>query len=82
MLILNLIGIIGYFFLVVYSYYLSSKSFFWIGFSLAVIELIVFEISNGVFKLHCFFIELYKNVSLEESARKEEDDDTSSSEED
>lgn len=45
---------------------------FYIGFILALMELIVFEISNVVFKLHCFFIELYKNIQMEE-ATKEED---------
>jgi hypothetical protein len=88
MLLLNLIGIIGFGLLVIYSFYEkeivykidADDTFFWlgilelyyVGFALALIELIVFEISNVVFKLHCFFIELYKNIQLEEAHREED----------
>lgn len=75
MLILNLLGILGFALLVIYSF--SSKTtntLFWIGFILALIELIVFEISNVVFKLHCFFIELYKNIQLQEEGSQIEVD--------
>lgn len=72
MLLMNLIGIIGFGFLVVYGISTDGKTdtthyCFWIGFLLALIELIVFEISNVIFKLHGFFIELYKNIKLEEA---------------
>lgn len=47
---INLIGIIGYGFLMFYGITnMKYSSLFWIGFSLALIELIVFEISNLVF---------------------------------
>lgn len=74
LLIINLIGIFGYFFLILYSLNSESSSMFWIGvntiikiiiykgFVLAIIELIVFEISNIFFILHGFFIELYKHI--------------------
>lgn len=72
---MNLIGMFGFGFLVIYGFVDENHEYlFWIGicvlmmegFTLALIELIVFEISNVIFKLHGFFIELYKNIQLEE----------------
>ncbi|CAD8171194.1 unnamed protein product [Paramecium pentaurelia] len=77
-LLINLIGIIGYIFIASYGLFQedvqgSSKHvqygyLFWIGFILALVELIVFEVSNVVFQLHCFLIELYKQCEEECSA--------------
>lgn len=66
LLIINLIAIIGYGFLLFYG--ITGNQYgalFWIGFILALIQLIVFEISNLVFQLHCFFIELHKTLENE-----------------
>ncbi|CAD8189720.1 unnamed protein product [Paramecium octaurelia] len=73
-LLINLIGIIGYILIATYGLFYqtnnpNSNSFlFWIGFILALVELIVFEVSNVVFQLHCFLIELYKQCEEECSA--------------
>ena len=34
-----------------------------LGYLFALIEIIVYEISNGVFLLHCFFIGIYNYLS-------------------
>jgi hypothetical protein len=74
---MNLIGIVGFGFLMIYGFSQSNgennTSLFWIGFTLALVELIVFEISNVIFKLHGFFIELYKNIKLEEAQKESEE---------
>jgi hypothetical protein len=35
----------------------------WLGYLLALVEIVVYEISNGVFLLHCFFIGIYNYLS-------------------
>lgn len=35
----------------------------WLGYLFALIEIVVYEISNGVFLLHCFFIGIYNYLS-------------------
>lgn len=72
MLILDLIGIIGFGSLLIFSFFDELETLFWVGFVLALIELIVFEISNVVFSLHCFFIELYRNIQLQQAQKEEE----------
>ncbi|CAK74129.1 unnamed protein product (macronuclear) [Paramecium tetraurelia] len=70
-LLINLIGIIGYLLIASYGLFYQPQEYsflFWIGFILALVELIVFEVSNVVFQLHCFLIELYKQCEEECSA--------------
>ncbi|CAD8083058.1 unnamed protein product [Paramecium sonneborni] len=75
-LLINLIGIIGYIFIALFGLFQPTNTdssnqhyfLFWIGFILALVELIVFEVSNVVFQLHCFLIELYKQCEEECSA--------------
>ncbi|CAD8053157.1 unnamed protein product [Paramecium primaurelia] len=77
-LLINLIGIIGYIFIASFGLFQEERDsqqkhvkngyLFWIGFILALVELIVFEVSNVVFQLHCFLIELYKQCEEERSA--------------
>ena len=64
---LSIVGLAGFFFLVMYDHFkvkhhVQSESInilYWIGYVLSMIEIVVFEMINGIFLLHCFFLELF-----------------------
>lgn len=68
---LNLLGLIGYFFLILDAldlFYLDSPydpkmgpSFcYYVGILFCYLEIGIYDLTHGIFLLHCFFIELFK----------------------
>ena len=64
---LNLLGLIGYFFLILDASIqepLEANSIprtcYFIGIIFCYLEIVIYDLTHGIFLLHCFFIELFK----------------------
>lgn len=66
---LNLLGLIGYFFLILDASRIEKDEleanslpgkWYFIGIIFCYLEIVIYDLTHGIFLLHCFFIELFK----------------------
>ena len=64
---LNLLGLIGYFFLILdasnpepLEANAIPRTCYFIGIIFCYLEIVIYDLTHGIFLLHCFFIELFK----------------------